>query len=382
MKQFTPARLGQFPEYVFARFEKEVAAVEKESGRTVLNFGAGNPDFRTSTRYLDAYKRFIDDANSHLYPGYHGIPEFNQALASWYKTRFAVDLADAEILPLLGAKDGLVHLPLALADQGDEVVVPDPGYPSFREAAQIFGVQTVHYDLLPENHFKLSLYELDKKCTARTRYIVGNFPSNPTGAVAELADLTPLVEFSQKRGIVLVYDNAYSEITFDGFIAPTSLQMPGAIDSVVEIGSFSKMFSFAGFRVGWIAGNRDIIEALAKVKSQMDSGMSLPLQRLAGYALNNPDMAWHTQMIQSYRTRRDIIAEKLRALGLAFETPRGALYLWAKIPDAETSAESYSTRMLKEKQVLFTPGSAYGKNGERFVRVSFCVNVDAIDEYL
>lgn len=382
MKKFTSARLEQFPEFVFSRLGREIAAVEAASGRKVLSFGAGNPDVRSSANYLNAYKKFIDDPDSHLYPGYRGTKEWNEAMVAWYARRFGVSISTDEVLPLLGGKDGLAHIPPALADTGDEILVPDPGYPSFTEAALLFGVVPVPYTLAPEDRFTVLLDELEKKCTPRTRYIVLNFPSNPTGVVAEKTDLAPLVAFAKRRNIPLIYDNAYSEITYDGFVAPSILEIDGARDIAVEMGSFSKMFSFAGFRMGWIAGNRDIIEALAKVKTQMDSGMSLPLQRLAAFALTHPDDAWHAHMIESYRKRRDIVAKKLTSLGLKLEIPRGSLYLWARIPENEKNAESYSMRMLKEKQVFFTPGSAYGKNGERFVRVSFCVNVDKIDEYL
>lgn len=378
----TSARMNAFPEYIFSRLAKKVAEVEKRSGRKVLNFGAGSPDVRPSESYLSALGTYIREPDAHLYPGYRGIREFDDALTAWYGRRFDVTLDRDEVLPLLGAKDGLAHLPLALADQGDEVLLPDPGYPGFQGPTLLYGLVSVPYNILQENSFMPDIQELERLVTPRTRYLWVNYPSNPTGAVATLDELRPLVTFAKKHDIVLVYDNAYSEITFDGFVAPSILQIPEAREVAVEVGSFSKMFSFAGYRMGWVAGNKTLVAALQKVKSQTDSGMSLPLQRLAAFALSHTDTAWHETMVESYRSRRDIITGKLRALGLTFDIPRGSLYLWAKIPDSAKSAEEYCMTLLNDKQVLFTPGSAYGKNGERYVRVSICVNIDAIDEYL
>jgi len=375
-------RLGAFPEYIHSRMAKAATEVEKRSGRKVLNFGAGSPDFRTSDAYLKKFSEFIQDPDSHLYPGYKGIPEFNEAIKGWYKRRFGVELSEDEILPLLGGKDGVSHLPLALADEGDDMLVPDPGYPAFAGPAVMFGINPIPYNLTSANDFKPDVAQLEKLITKKTKYLWLNFPSNPTGQVATLDDLQPIVDFAVSRDLPIIYDHAYAEITFDDFVAPSILQIPEARKVAVELGSFSKVFSFAGFRMGWLVGNRDIVQALAKVKSQVDSGMMLPLQRLGAYALTNTDMEWHDKMLESYENRRDIIAKKLKDLGLTFEIPRGALYIWAKIPDSAEDSESYCMQLLKEKQVLFTPGSAFGKNGDRFVRVSICVNIDGIDNYL
>jgi len=374
----TARRLEQFPEYVFSRLNREIEKVEKESGRKVKNFGIGSPDVPPSEVYLAKLNEFIHDKDAHLYPGYKGIPEFNAAVVSWYKSRFAVDIAADEILPLLGAKDGVAHLPLALADEGDEILVPDPGYPGFAGAAFLMGAKPVFYDVMARSY----LANLEEKITDKTAFIWVNFPSNPTGDVATMKDLEEIVAIAKKHGVYVVYDNAYSEITFDGYVAPSILEIKGAKDVAVELGSFSKTFSFAGYRMGWIVGNKDVVVALAKVKSQTDSGMSLPLQRLGAFALTNQDMEWHAKMIATYTERRDVIAGKLEKLGLTFEKPRGSLYLWAKIPDSAKDSESYVLELLKEKQVFFAPGSAFGKNGDRYVRVSICVDIDDIDKYL
>jgi len=366
-------RLQEFPEYVFSRLNREIANVEKESGRKVKNFGIGSPDIPPAPIYLEKLNEFLHDKGAHLYPGYGGTPEFKDAIATWHSKRFGIALSGDEILPLLGAKDGCAHLPLALADPGDEILMPDPGYPGFAGPALMVGASPVYYG---------SATEIESKIGDKTAFIWVNFPSNPTGAVATKAELAEVVAVAKKHNVPIVYDNAYSEITFDGYVAPSILEVEGAKDIAVELGSFSKTFSFAGYRMGWLVGNKDVVAALAKIKSQSDSGMSLPLQRLGAFALTNQDRPWHEKMIATYQERRDVIAAKLESLGLTFEKPKGSLYLWAKIPDSATDSETYVLNLLKEKQVLFAPGSAFGKNGDRFVRVSICVDTSDIDDYL
>ncbi len=374
-------RLNLFTEYVFSKLNKKIAEVEKRSKRKVLNFGPGNPDVVPSPLYLDKLNLFTRETDAHLYPGYGANDEFVHGLIHWYKKRFNVDLAKDELLPLLGAKDGVSHLPLALLDEGDEVLVPDPGYPAFADPALMIGGKVVYYDLLEENDFKVSLSELEKKLSAKCKFIWVNCPANPTGRVISLEELEKIVAFAKQHHILIAYDNAYCEITFDEYVAPSILQIDGAKELAVELGSFSKTFSFAGFRMGWIVGNKAVIAALAKVKSQMDSGLATPLQNLGAYALTNTDEAWYQNMIKSYQERREVIARHLKKLGLTFSLPKGSLYIWAKIPEDAKNSENYCMELLEEKQILFTPGTAFGKNGERFVRISICVNIDNIEEY-
>lgn len=374
-------RLNNFGEYVFSKLGKKVKEVEIESKRKVLNFGPGNPDFPPSTLYINKLCEFIKDNDSHLYPGFGANEQFTDALIYWYKKRFGVDLEKQELFPLLGAKDGVSHLPLALLDEGGEVLAPDPGYPAFTDPALMIGGKVVYYDLLEETDFKISILKLEQKISDKTKFIWINFPSNPTGQVATLKELEEIVSFAKKHNILIVYDNAYSEITFDGFIAPSILQIHGARDIAVELGSFSKTFSFAGFRMGWVVGNKEIVAALAKVKSQMDSGLSIHLQELGAYALTNTNEEWYQKMLRSYQERRVVISQHLKKLGLTFSLPKGSLYIWAKIPESDINSEDYCMQLLEEKQILLTPGSAFGKNGERYVRVSICINIDNINEY-
>ena len=208
-----------------------------------------------------------------------------------------------------------------------------------------------------------------------------NFPSNPTGAVTTLDDLTALVECARKNNLFVLYDHAYAEITFDNFISPSILQIPGAKDVAIEIGSFSKSHSFAGYRMGWIAGNSEVIARLGTLKSQLDSGMSLPLQRLGAFTFNNPDNEWQKDMIHEYKNRQQIVAKHLRSLNLEFDLTQGSLYIWAKIPDNAKNSETFCMDLLHKKHILLTPGSAYGKNGEGYVRASFCGDISTIEEY-
>lgn len=373
-------RLDNVGEYIFAKLARDVAALEAKTGRKVLNFGPGTPDVPPSPKYLAKLEEFIHDPKAHMYPGYGATPEFSAALTAWYKSRFGVELTSDMLLPLLGAKDGVSHIPLVLANPGDEILIPNPGYPGYIGPTILFGAEPVFYDL--GKNCQLDLGEIKSKLSKKTAFIWVNFPSNPTGGVITIKELGDLVNFALIHNLTIVYDNAYSEITFDGYAAPSILQVEGAKDVCVEIGSFSKMSSLAGYRIGWIAGNPQIIKALAKVKSQLDSGLSLPLQNLAAYALSNPDIYWQIDMLKSYQDRRDIIASKLKKLGLIFSLPKGSLYIWAKIPATSNNSVEYCQEILRTKHVLFTPGSAFGTQGDRYVRVSICINIDTIEEYL
>jgi len=376
------ARVDKFPEYIFSHLAKTVVKVKKKTGRKVLNLGPGSPDIPPSRLYLDQLAELIKEPGAHLYPGYGAIPELTNAVKQWYAKRFNVSWGTAVILPLLGAKEGIGHLPLALLDRGDEILVPNPGYPAYAGPTLMVGARPVPYDLLVEENFRIKIKNLEKKLTDRTKYIWVNFPSNPTGCVANLEELQRVVDFCRKHRLGLLYDNAYSEITFSGVVAPSVLQIEGAEEVAVEIGSFSKAFSLAGFRIGWITGNKKIISALAKVKSQLDSGLSLPLQKLGAFSLTHSDNDWRKMMIATYQQRRDIIGALLKKLGLRFSLPDGSLYIWARIPDSAPDSTTFSRQLLEEKQILLTPGVAFGTNGDRFIRASICSDISSIGQYV
>jgi len=380
-KNMLAKRLTNFPEYVFSQLNKKIVEIETKTGKKVINLGVGSPDFSPSVHYLNKLKEIISDSGIHLYPGYGATNELKIALKNWYKKRFHVDIDNLEILPVSGAKDAISHLPMALIDEEDEVLTPDPGYPAFSGPVSFFGGRPIFYQLTEENNFKINIEELQKLVSKKTRFIWVNFPANPTGQTVTLDELKNIVNFCLKHKIWLIYDNAYSEITFDGYKAPSIFQVDRAEKIAIEIGSFSKTFSFAGFRIGWIVGNKEIVSALGKVKSQMDSGLSLVWQKLAAYTLENFDDNWYKKMIQSYLKRRNKIAIYLKKIGLTFDYPKGGLYLWAKIPKEYKNSQEFSFAILEKYQVFLTPGSAFGKNGERFVRASICSNIKDIDKY-
>lgn len=374
-------RVDLIPEYIHFRLGRELKAVEEKTGRKVLHFGIGSPDVKPSEIYLKKLIGFFQEEKAHMYPGYTAIPAFKQAIVDWHKNRYGVTLETTEVDLVLGGKDLISHIPFVLFNEGDEVLVPDPGYPSYTEPAILIGVKPVPYDLTEKTNFKPDFKNITTKITPKTKAIWINFPGNPTGQVVDLSELEEMVAFAKKHNLFILYDNAYSDLTFDGFVAPSILEVKGAKEVAIELGSFSKTFSFAGYRMGWIAGNKEIVQGLTKIKSQMDSGMSLPLQKLGTYALTHFDKTWHKATVKSYETRRDIIAEKIKTLGLTFEMPKGGMFIWAKIPDSTKDSESFAMNLLHEKQILVTPGSAFGKNGDRYVRVSYCSDITKIEEY-
>ena len=287
-----------------------------------------------------------------------------------------------KLFSLLGGKDGVSHLVMALADEGDEVLVPDPGWPGFSGPAEMIGTAVVPYSLSEKDTFKLSLEEINKKITSKTRMIWVNFPSNPTGQVATIEELKPLITLCKKKNIWLLYDNAYAEVAYEGYTSPSILEIQGANEIAIEIGSFSKMYSFAGFRMGWIVGNAEVIKALAQVKSQIDSGLSRPLQALSAFAFAHPDSAWHKKMITYYAQNKKKVIKIFTGMGLTVNDPKGGLYLWAKIPNAYLDSYEYSRELLNTKHILVTPGIAFGKNGNRYVRICFSCDISRLSDYI
>ncbi|MGH7203219.1 MAG: pyridoxal phosphate-dependent aminotransferase [Candidatus Levyibacteriota bacterium] len=375
-------RLDQFPEYVFSKLDKLIVEVEKTSGKKVLNVGVGSPDIPPSKIYLEKLHSYIMEPTAHKYPGYGPLPEFRVAVIGWYQKRFGVSLNNDEVYQLNGAKDAISLLPLAFLNADDEVLLPDPGYQGYLGPQLLAGAKPLFYTLSDDPDQLIDLNALERLVTPKTKCMWLNFPSNPTGQVITLSELKRIVEFAHAHTIFLIYDNAYSEITFDGYVAPSILQIPDAKEVAVEINSFSKSHYFAGYRIGWIAGNAAIIASLAKLKSHMDSGLSIPLQKVGAYMLTNPDTVWHTNILATYAERRQEVGNFLSHLKLEFSLPKGGLYIWAKIPTNETNVWDYCMQLLQQKNILLTPGTAFGSNGKNYVRASFCGNVTKINDYI
>lgn len=362
-------------EYIYIKLNREARAVEKRAGRRVLNLSVGSPDVPPSEKLIKKLQALVAGKNMHLYPGYGACAEFAAAVQHYYKARFGVKIETDEMYPLLGAKDAVAHLIFALLDAGDEFLTPDPGYPGFTGPALMLGAKPVYYT-------SDNIKDLQKLITNKTKFIWLNFPSNPTGKMADIKKLKEYVSFAKKNNILILYDNAYAEMYYGAQKPPSILEVPGAKKLAVELHSLSKTFSLAGYRIGFAAGSRKIISKLAKIKSQTDSGLALPLQHLAAYALTKPDVAWRRAMLKSYKARRDVLAAAFKKLGLSFDVPDAALYLWAKVPPAFKNGEQYAAYLLREKQVLVTPGSAFGAAGEQYIRISFCSDITKLKEYL
>jgi aspartate/methionine/tyrosine aminotransferase len=377
----TAKRLDVLNEYVFARILREAKEVETTTGKKVLNLSVGSPDFAPAPQYIAAFQEFLKSPKAHMYPGYGAVPEFEAAIISWHKNRFETKLKPENIFPTNGGKDAIVHINMALLDAGDEVMVPDPGYPAFSGSALLMGALPVPYPLFEKELFKPNLERLAKLITPKTKLIWFNFPSNPTGAVASIKELSELVNFAKEHKIWLAFDNAYSEITFEGAVAPSILEIPGALDVAIEIHSFSKSFSFAGYRMGWVAGNAKLVAALAKVKSQMDSGMSWPLQQLGALALTEPDWKWLKGMRENYSQRQQVLAHYFKRLGVQVELPVGSLYIWARVPAGYIDGDRFAYELLHDRHILVAPGSAFGKNGSKFIRISICSDITDISIY-
>lgn len=375
-------RLADQTEYVFARIKTAVQSELKSNPKPMLDFSVGVPDFPTNEKLVTSYLSAVRATDMSKYPGYTPSSAFTTALRDWYRLRFKVDLNMAGLLPLSGAKEGIAHVPLALFNPGDTVLIPNPGYPAYFVPSLFAGAKIVPYDLLPETDFKINYDQLDKLLHLKPRFMWVNYPSNPTGQTLNWHELEELVSYARLHNIFILYDNAYSEIFFNSSPPPSILEIPGAFDCAIEFGSVSKSYSLAGIRLGWVCGNTEAVSAIAKLKTIYDSGVSQIVQSVGAEAFSLNDETWHTKMIQSYESRRNTLATYLPKLGLLFNLPPGSLYIWAKIPDSEIDSESYCKKLLTKQHIVFAPGSAFGSNGARYVRISIGIDMQNIDRYI
>jgi LL-diaminopimelate aminotransferase len=369
-------RIESLPPYLFAELDKKLAAKRAE-GVDVISLGVGDPDLPTPPHIVAAMQEAVADPANHRYPSYHGSPEFRRAVAAWYRARFDVDLdPDTEIMALIGSKEGLGHLSFAMIDPGDEALVPDPGYPVYGVSTRLAGGTPVSLSMTAERGFLPDLGSV--RPSERTKILWLNFPSNPTAACADLSTFEDAVAFARDHDLLLAHDAAYSEITFDGFVAPSVLQVAGAKDVALEFGSLSKHYNMTGWRIGWAAGNADAIRALAVVKTNLDSGQFTAVQEAAIAALTGPQD--HLDELRAiYQKRRDRVVEAFNGLGWSLTPPRGSVYVWLPTAGGRTSTEMVDF-LLDTAGVFVAPGSGYGDNGEGFVRVSLTVADDRLDE--
>jgi LL-diaminopimelate aminotransferase len=371
-------RLDKVPPYLFAEVDRKIAE-KKAQGVDVISFGIGDPDMPTPEAVVDRLCSEARKPQNHRYPSYFGLDGFRESVAAWLTRRFGISVdPKTEILPLIGSKEGVAHMALATLDPGDIALVPEPSYPVYAMGTLLAGAESHYLPLLPDAGFLPDLESVPADVLDRARILWINYPNNPTGAVAGIDFFEKAVAFCRANGLVLAHDNAYSEITYDGFVAPSLLEVPGAIDVGIEFHSLSKTFNMTGWRVGFACGNAKVIEALGTVKTNIDSGIFNPVQLAAVEALDKC-YTDAEKMVALYKSRRDFIISELETLGWEVEPPRGSIYIWLPVP-AGFDSVGFSTHVLDKAGVFITPGNAYGPSGEGFVRLSLTVADERIRE--
>lgn len=371
-------RIAALPPYLFAELDRKVSEA-KATGVDVISFGIGDPDRPTPAHIVEAGRKAMADPATHQYPSYYGLPEFREAVAAYYERRFGVTLdPKTQVLPLIGSKEGIAHLATAFVDPGEMVLVQDPGYPVYQTATMLAGGGSISVPLTAENGFVPQLDRIPELAVRASKVLWINFPSNPTSAVCTPGFMEEAVRFCGSNDLLLAHDAAYAELTYDGYVAPSVLQAPGALDTAVEFGSLSKTYNMTGWRVGWVVGAAQAIEAIGRVKTNIDSGIFNALQ-LAGIAALEGPQDCIAESIAVYTRRRNVVVDALNAGGIEVAAPKGAIYVWVPVPEGQTSV-GFCQKLLDEAGVVVAPGSGYGHHGEGFVRFSLTLADDRVDE--
>jgi len=371
-------RLKQLPPYLFVELDRAKRALEA-AGKDVIDLGVGDPDLPTPQPIIDRLKQAVDEPANHRYSFTEGISALREAIARWYARRFGVSLdPQTEVLPLLGSKEGIAHLPLALVNPGEAVLVPDPCYPPYRSGTILAGAEVVSLPLLEENRFFPDLGAISQKAARRAKLLFLNYPNNPTAAVATTEQFQETIDFAKEYGWIVVHDAAYSEIAFDGCRPMSFLQLPEAKALGVEFHSLSKTYNMTGWRIGWACGNAQVIAALAQVKTNLDSGIFQPIQ-WAGIAALDGDQGALQRHVTTYAQRRDLLVDGLATSGWRLPKPAASFYVWARVPTQEPSM-AFAARLLERAQVVVTPGVGFGPSGEGYVRFSLTAPTERIQE--
>jgi len=371
-------RLKKLPPYLFVEMDKAKRAA-REAGRDIIDLGIGDPDMPTPNFIIDALNRAAHDPKTHRYPLDQGLPLFRQTVAKHFKKRFGVDLdPDSQIYPLIGSKEGIAHMPLAYINPGDAVLVPDPCYPPYRSGTIFAGGEVVPMPLTDKNHFLPDLRAINHAGLHKVKMIFINYPNNPTGAVCDKKFLQSVVEFAKKHNIIVCQDAAYIEMGYDGLKLPSIFEVEGAMDVAIEFHSLSKTFNMTGWRIGFACGNRELIEALAKVKSNIDSGVFFAIQAAGVTALENYDRHINS-VTRIYEERRDILVDGLNKIGWAVEKPKATFYVWTRVPARYTSA-TFVKALLEKADIVATPGNGFGEHGEGYIRFALTVDKRRIKE--
>ena len=379
MTAIQPAdRLSSVKEYYFSRKGKEIAALEA-AGHNIISLAIGSPDMPPSRATIDTLISEVQRADAHGYQPTRGIKQLREAMADFYKRTYGVDIdAESEVQPLIGSKEGILHITLALVNPGEEVLVPDPGYPTYSSLSTLLGARVVKYNLTAEKGWQPDFEELERLVTPRTRILWSNYPHMPTGAKAQRQTYQQLVAFAKRHQLVVVNDNPYSFILNREHLS--ILQIEGAKDCCIELNSMSKSHNMPGWRVGMLMTNAEILSWILKVKSNIDSGTLRPLQLAAAQALSN-EAQWHEEAnIVTYASRRRIAEKIMDVLGCHYDKDSVGMFLWGRIPDTYDEGEALTERILHEADVFVTPGFIFGENGRRYIRISLCAKDEQMEE--
>lgn len=372
------ARVANLPPYVFAKVGRRIRELEAQ-GMDVIRLDIGSPDLPPPEFIVDAMHLSARDGGKHGYGGYYGIPALRAAMAAYYLQRFGVELdPDSQVAPLIGSKEGIVNTALAFVDPGSLVLVPDPGYPTYTLGTLLAGGKTYPVPLLPENDLLPDLEAIPEEVAQSARILWLNYPNNPTGAVASLSFFERVVAFGKRYDTLICHDNPYCDVTFDGYVAPSILEVPGAMDVALEFNSLSKAYNMAGWRVGMAVGNAAAVQTLARTKTNVDSGIFLPIQDASIVALTG-DQQWLEARNEIYRQRQDLILAGLAEVGIQARRPRASLYVWAETPDGYSS-EEFATRLLEDVGISIGAGTIFGEHGEGYLRISLGMSTERIGE--
>ena len=375
----TASRLNTVEEYYFSTKLKQIAQFKAE-GIPVINIGIGSPDLAPSQKTIDALTAAAANPDHHAYQGYQGIPALRKAFADFYATHYRVELNPAsEVLPLMGSKEGIMHISMAYLEAGDETLIPNPGYPTYQAACSLAGAIVVPYELSEKTGWLPDLDALEARDLSKVKIMWVNYPHMPTGAKANLAFFERLKNFAEKHSILIVNDNPYSFILNDEPIS--MLAIPGMMDVGIELNSLSKSHNMAGWRIGALLGQSEFLNPVLKFKSNMDSGMFLPLQLAAVEALS-ADANWFKQQNTIYKSRQKLVFELLDLLGCAYDQAQSGMFVWAKTPDNFSSGYALSDQILIENAVFITPGGIFGSQGNEYIRISLCAKEEIFKEVI
>ena len=373
----TADRLATVQEYYFSKKLREVRGLMAK-GRLIINMGIGSPDLAPSENVINAIQKAVTDTGAHQYQSYQGLPELREAIATFYLSKFGV-IANAatEILPLMGSKEGIMHISMAFLNEGDEVLIPNPGYPTYTSVSKLVGAVPKYYDLVEGKGWFPDLEELEKGDLSNVKLMWLSYPHMPTGATATKIQFEKLIAFAQQNNILLINDNPYSFVLNDNPISILSIN--GAMDVSLELNSLSKTFNMAGWRVGMVLGNEENLKSILKVKSNMDSGMFYGIQKGAIAALGS-SQDWFDDLNKVYESRRELMLQLVKKLGCTSDSTSVGMFVWAKLAYGVPSAEKFIDDILYDKDIFITPGTIFGSNGEGYIRFSLCVTEEKIQE--